>query len=122
MLVDRLAADADDDDVETDDEIVTVRLARGIFASVSGSPNVVADFSSRGPSLSDSNFVKPDVTAPGVDILGGPNARRRERPARRDATNTCPAPRKSAPEVTGVAALLKEAHPDVVAEPRSSPR
>ena len=36
-----------------------------------GPSNVVADFSSRGPSLSDANFVKPDVTAPGVDILAG---------------------------------------------------
>ena len=50
-LVDRLAADADDDDIETDEEIVTVRLARGIFASLSSRPNVVADFSSRGPPL-----------------------------------------------------------------------
>ena len=38
MLVDRLAADADDDDIETDDELVTVRLARGIFASLPGRP------------------------------------------------------------------------------------
>ena len=33
-------------------ERVTVRLARGIFASVPGEGNVIADFSSRGPSLS----------------------------------------------------------------------
>jgi len=109
-LVDRLAADAADNDVETDDEIVTVRLARGIFASVSGRPNVVADFSSRGPSLSDANFVKPDVTAPGVDILGGQtpdvaNGLRGENYQYMSGTS------QSAPEVTGVAALLKEAHP-----------
>src|SRR5688572_24147997 len=36
VLVDRLAADADDADIETGDDLVTVRLARGIFASVSG--------------------------------------------------------------------------------------
>lgn len=110
MLVDRLAADAADDDVETDDEIVTVRLARGIFASVPGRPNVVADFSSRGPSLSDANFVKPDVTAPGVDILAGhtpavANGLRGETYQYMSGTS------QSAPEVTGVAALLKEAHP-----------
>ncbi len=110
MLVDRLAADAADDDVETDDEIVTVRLARGIFASVPGRPNVVADFSSRGPSLSDANFVKPDVTAPGVDILAGhtpdvANGLRGENYQYMSGTS------QSAPEVTGVAALLKEAHP-----------
>ncbi len=110
MLVDRLAADAADNDVETDDEIVTVRLARGIFASVSGRPNVVADFSSRGPSLSDANFVKPDVTAPGVDILAGQtpdvaNGLRGENYQYMSGTS------QSAPEVTGVAALLKEAHP-----------
>jgi subtilisin family serine protease len=110
MLVDRLAADAEVDDFETDDEPVTVRLARGIFASVSGSPNVVADFSSRGPSLSDANFIKPDVTAPGVDILGGQtpdvaNGLRGELYQYMSGTS------QSAPEVAAVAALLKEAHP-----------
>jgi subtilisin family serine protease len=110
MLVDRLAADAEDDDVETEDEVVTVRLARGIFASVPGRPNIVADFSSRGPSLSDANFIKPDVTAPGVDILAGQtpdvaNGLRGELYQYMSGTS------QSAPEVTGVAALLKEAHP-----------
>ena len=109
-LVDRLAADAEDDQLETEDELVTVRLARGIFASVPGRPNVVADFSSRGPSLSDKNFVKPDVTAPGVDILAGQtpdvaNGLRGEVFQYMSGTS------QSAPEVTGVAALLKEAHP-----------
>jgi hypothetical protein len=109
-LVDRLAADEEDDDIEDDEELVTVRLARGIFASVSGLPNVVADFSSRGPPLSDANFVKPDVTAPGVDILAGhtpdvANGLRGEWYQYLSGTS------QSAPEVTGVAALLKEAHP-----------
>ncbi len=108
-LVDRLAGDAADE-LETDAEIVTVRLARGIFASVPGSPNVVADFSSRGPSLSDMNFVKPDVTAPGVDILAGQapdvaNGLRGETFQYMSGTS------QAAPEVAGVAALLKEAHP-----------
>jgi subtilisin family serine protease len=110
VLVDRLAADAEDDDVEADGEVVTVRLARGIFASLPGSPNIVADFSSRGPSLSDANFVKPDVTAPGVDILGGQapdvaNGLRGENYQYMSGTS------QAAPQVAGVAALLKEAHP-----------
>jgi hypothetical protein len=87
-----------------------VRLARGIFASVSGIPNIVADFSSRGPSLSDPNFVKPDVTAPGVDILGGQtpdvaSGLRGEHYQYMSGTS------QAAPMVAGVAALLKEAHP-----------
>jgi subtilisin family serine protease len=107
-LADRLAANAEAD--PNDDEVVTVRLARGILASVQGNGNVVADFSSRGPSLSDSNFVKPDVTAPGVDILGGQtpdvaNGLRGELYQYMSGTS------QAAPEVTGVAALLKEAHP-----------
>ncbi len=113
VLVDRLAANADGDnfgDFEDDEEVVTVRLAAGIFAGVPAEGNVVADFSSRGPSLSDSNFVKPDVTAPGVDILGGQtpdvaNGLRGESYQYMSGTS------QSAPMVTGVAALLKEAHP-----------
>ena len=109
-LVDRLVADAEDDDVETDDELVTVRLARGLFASLPGEGNVVADFSSRGPSLSDANLLKPDVTAPGVDILGGqtPNV---ANGLRGEWYQYMSGTSQAAPEVTGVAALLKEAHP-----------
>jgi subtilisin family serine protease len=110
VLVDRLAAAAEDDGFGTAREVVSVRLARGIFASLPGSPNIVADFSSRGPSLSDANFIKPDVTAPGVDILGGQtpdvaNGLRGENYQYMSGTS------QAAPMVAGVAALLKEAHP-----------
>jgi subtilisin family serine protease len=110
VLVDRIAADAQDGDEEAEDEQVRVRLARGIFASVSGNSDVVANFSSRGPSLSDANFLKPDVTAPGVDILAGhtpdvANGLRGELYQYMSGTS------QAAPEITGAAALLKEAHP-----------
>jgi hypothetical protein len=111
ILVDRLVADAEDDDDETDEELVVVRLARGLFAAIAGgNGNVVADFSSRGPSLSDANFLKPDVTAPGVDILAG------QTPdvvygLRGESYQYLSGTSQAAPEVTGVAALLKEAHP-----------
>jgi len=90
---------------------VQVELARGLFVPVSESGNRMADFSSRGPSQSDANFLKPDVTAPGVDILAGTTPTptsgvQGERYAYHSGTS------QAAPEVTGVAALLKEAHPD----------
>jgi len=108
-LVDRLAADAGKSLAATDR--VTVKLAPGIFATLSGNGNIVADFSSRGPSLSDANFSKPDVSAPGVDILAGQtpdvaNGLRGETYQYMSGTS------QSAPETTGVAVLLKEAHPD----------
>jgi subtilisin family serine protease len=107
VLVDRLAGT--DDETPTEEE-VTVKLARGIFAAFDGTGNVVADFSSRGPSLSDASFLKPDVTAPGVDILAGQtpdvaNGLRGEVYQYLSGTS------QAAPEVAGVAALLKEAHP-----------
>ena len=108
-LVDRLAADAGKNLKAADR--VTVKLALGIFDSLSGNGNIVADFSSRGPSLFDANFSKPDVSAPGVDILAGQtpdvaNGLRGETYQYMSGTS------QSAPETAGVAALLKEAHPD----------
>ena len=54
----------------------------------------MADFSSRGPALSDQNFLKPDVTAPGRRHPRGHDARRAEqRACRARRFNTCRAPR-----------------------------
>ena len=111
VLVDRIAADDEDGIAPGDDEHVAVSLKRGTFVTLSDEGNILADFSSRGPSLSDANFVKPDVTAPGVDILAGQtpdvaNGLRGETYQYLTGTS------QAAPEVAGIAALLKEAHPD----------
>jgi hypothetical protein len=91
---------------------VTVKLARGMFANLPSDGNVVADFSSRGPSLSDANFLKPDVTAPGVDILGGAAPDAPNNGLHGELYQYLSGTSQAAPEVSGVAALLKEAHPD----------
>lgn len=91
---------------------VKVKLARGIFATVHENGNVVADFSSRGPSLSDANFLKPDVTAPGVDILGGAAPDAPNNGLHGELFQYLSGTSQAAPEVAGIAALLKEAHPD----------
>jgi len=108
-LVDRLAADAGKN-VQAADR-VTVKLASGLFATLNGNGNIVADFSSRGPSLSDANFSKPDVTAPGVNILAGqtPDV---AHGLRGETYQYISGTSQAAPETTGVAVLLKEAHPD----------
>ena len=101
LLVDRLAAD---------DE-VRVELSKGTFIELRENGNQMSDFSSRGPALSDQNFLKPDVTAPGVDILAGhtPDV---ANGLRGEAFQYLSGTSQAAPEVSGVAALLKEAHPE----------
>ncbi len=92
-------------------ETVEARLAAGLFIEGRDTGNIVADFSSRGPGLSEPDFLKPDVTAPGVEILGGhtpevANGLRGETFQYLSGTSM------AAPEAAGVAALLKEAHPE----------
>lgn len=82
---------------------------------------VMIGFSSRGPNQGDSNVLKPDLTAPGVDIIasGTPESLT---PADRSAivagTLTPPAAwttlsgtSMSSPHVAGLALLLKQANP-----------
>jgi subtilisin family serine protease len=101
-LADRLTGDGDD---------VQLTLDKGVFLERRQEGNQMASFSSRGPPLSDQNFLKPDVTAPGVNILAGhtpavANGLRGETFQYLSGTS------HAAPEVAGIAALLKEAHPE----------
>ncbi len=82
----------------------------------------MAGFSSRGPNKHNANILKPDLTAPGVDILAGVTADYND-PAERDAiANGTLVPyanwasyqgtSMSSPHVAGLGALLRQAHPD----------
>jgi len=82
---------------------------------------VMADFSSRGPNLFDTDILKPDMTAPGVDVIAQLTPTLDV--ASRDsvaAGNLVPPPAwgsysgtsMSSPHVAGLALLLKQAHPD----------
>ncbi|RZC65947.1 hypothetical protein C5167_009636 [Papaver somniferum] len=76
---------------------------------------VVAAFSSRGPNVVTPEILKPDVTAPGVDIIAaftqaiGPAG---ETDDRRVLFNTESGTSMSCPHIAGVAALIKTVHPD----------
>ena len=91
-------------------ERVDVELNKSFFLTVADTGNKLGSFSSRGPGLLP-DVLKPDLTAPGINILAGLTP---------DAANTnsgesfgyLTGTSMSVPHVVGVAALLKEAHPE----------
>ncbi|MEO1201275.1 MAG: S8 family serine peptidase [Pseudomonadota bacterium] len=89
--------------------VINAVLQKGLFLTESETGNVMGNFSSRGPGPLRS-ILKPDVTAPGINILAGFTP---------DAVNATPGEQygylsgtsMSAPHVAAIAALLKQAHP-----------
>ena len=82
---------------------------------------IMAGFSSRGPNQGDSNILKPDLTAPGVDVLASvsPSLTPAERDGVADGSFVPPdayasyqGTSMSSPHVAGVALLLRQLHPD----------
>ncbi|CAN6273806.1 unnamed protein product [Urochloa humidicola] len=68
----------------------------------------VAAFSSHGPSRNNGGVLKPDIVGPGVDILAAvPRSRSRRGQSFAALSGTS----MSAPYLSGVAALVKSAHP-----------
>lgn len=89
---------------------VVVHIEDGQLVTRRDDGNSMAAFSARGPGPAP-DILKPDVTAPGVNILAGFTP---------DATNATPGEdfaylsgtSMSTPHVAGIAALLKQASPD----------
>ncbi|OVA03787.1 Peptidase S8/S53 domain [Macleaya cordata] len=87
----------------------------GTVLNIRPSP-VVAAFSSRGPNMVTPQILKPDLIGPGVNILAGwsesvgPTGLARDQ--RKTQFNIMSGTSMSCPHISGVAALLKAAHPD----------
>ena len=95
----------------TGGETVNVTLSADNFVRERMTGNVMADFSSRGPFPTVRDWIKPDVTAPGVNILAGAT------PEPNDGSfggffQYLSGTSMSTPHIAGIAALLRQAHPD----------
>jgi subtilisin family serine protease len=73
--------------------------------------SVMADFSSRGPNRAAGDLMKPDVTAPGVNILAG-NTPAAVLGAPGQLFQAISGTSMSSPHVAGIGALLRQAHPE----------
>lgn len=94
--------------------------AIGVYFNAGKPAPIMAGFSSRGPNAGDANMLKPDLTAPGVDIIATvtPGLTNAERNAVANGT-LVPAPEwssyqgtsMSSPHVAGLAALIRQMRP-----------
>jgi hypothetical protein len=75
-------------------------------------PDVMASFSSRGPNPVAPDIIKPDVTAPGMSILAGASPIHVGTAAQGQLFQAIMGTSISSPHVTGLLALVKQAHPD----------
>ncbi|CAI9100737.1 OLC1v1037901C1 [Oldenlandia corymbosa var. corymbosa] len=101
--------------VRTSKKPTAVLSFGGTVVNVKPSP-VVAAFSSRGPNTVTPQILKPDVIGPGVNILAawsgaiGPTGL--EKDTRKTPFNIMSGTSMSCPHISGLAALLKAAHPE----------
>jgi hypothetical protein len=86
----------------------TASFTTGAPVLTTGLAPVIAGFSSRGPSAATADQLKPDISAPGVDVLAAvapPNHSGRNWDLESGTS-------MSSPHVAGLSLLIKQAHPD----------
>ncbi|KAF8690062.1 hypothetical protein HU200_041423 [Digitaria exilis] len=95
--------------------VATIVFLGTVVGRTPSSPRMAA-FSSRGPNFIAPEILKPDVTAPGVDILaawtGENSPSELDTDTRRVKFNIISGTSMSCPHVSGIVALLRQAHPD----------
>ncbi|GFP89509.1 subtilisin-like protease sdd1 [Phtheirospermum japonicum] len=94
----------------TSNPVATIRF-KGTIIGDSRAP-VVAAFSSRGPSWAGRGILKPDILGPGVNILAAWPISVENNTNTNSTFNIISGTSMSCPHLSGVAALLKSAHPD----------
>ena len=83
----------------------------GSASRVLAQGSVMADFSSRGPNRYSEDFITPDITAPGVNILAGQTPTPVLGPSGQ-YFQAISGTSMSAPHIAGIYALVKQAHPE----------
>jgi subtilisin family serine protease len=87
------------------------RAAIGDFRRLANQGSVMADFSSRGPNPVAPDIIKPDITAPGINILAG-NTPTPVAGPQGELFQVISGTSMSGPHIAGIFALLREVHPD----------
>ncbi|MED6170641.1 hypothetical protein PIB30_033012 [Stylosanthes scabra] len=115
VAVGRIVGDQIREYVGSDPRATAVLSFGGTVLNVRPSP-IVAAFSSRGPNTVTRQILKPDVIGPGVNILAawseaiGPSGLAQD--TRKTNFNIMSGTSMSCPHISGLAALLKAAHPE----------
>uniref|UniRef100_A0A5B7AY21 Subtilisin-like protease SBT1.7 n=1 Tax=Davidia involucrata TaxID=16924 RepID=A0A5B7AY21_DAVIN len=86
-------------------------LFRGTVVGVGWAP-MVSSFSSRGPNWQSPGILKPDIIGPGVSILAAWPVGLDNNSDTKSTFNMISGTSMSCPHLSGIAALLKSAHPD----------
>lgn len=91
--------------------VVNASINDSTFTTAEREGNIMAGFSSRGPFVTEPNWIKPDITAPGAQILAA-YAPDQADGSQGDLFDYLSGTSMSGPHIAGLGALIKEAHPD----------
>ncbi len=92
-------------------KVIKAKIDAGQKTKWKSAPSMTI-FSSRGPNPAAEDIIKPDVTAPGMQILAGNSPMNTEFSAQGELFQSIAGTSMSSPHVAGLFALISQAHPD----------